>query len=88
MVTGDIIDIERKAELSGAIHTKGIMILTAYLANLFARQEPMPLSATLVFEQSYHEVDGDSASLAELCCLVSALSELPIQQNHCCNRCY
>ncbi|RUO21659.1 AAA family ATPase [Aliidiomarina haloalkalitolerans] len=77
---GDIIDIERKAELSGAIHTKGIMILTAYLANLFARQEPMPLSATLVFEQSYHEVDGDSASLAELCCLVSALSELPIQQ--------
>lgn len=78
---GDIIDIERKAELSGAIHTKGIMILTAYLANLFARQEPMPLSATLVFEQSYHEVDGDSASLAELCCLVSALSEIPIQQS-------
>lgn len=78
---GDIIDIERKAELSGAIHTKGIMILSAYLANLFARQEPMPLSATLVFEQSYHEVDGDSASLAELCCLVSALSETPIQQS-------
>ncbi|TRW49740.1 AAA family ATPase [Aliidiomarina halalkaliphila] len=78
---GDIIDIERKAELSGAIHTKGIMILTAYLANLFARQEPMPLSATLVFEQSYHEVDGDSASLAELCCLMSALSETPIDQS-------
>ncbi|WP_194755653.1 Lon protease family protein [Aliidiomarina indica] len=78
---GDIIDIERKAELSGSIHTKGIMILTAYLANLFARQEPMPLSATLVFEQSYHEVDGDSASLAELCCLMSALSETPIDQS-------
>ena len=77
---GDIIDIERKAELSGNIHTKGIMILTAYLANLFAKQEPMPLSATLVFEQSYHEVDGDSASLAELCCLISALSESPINQ--------
>ncbi len=78
---GDIIDIERKAELSGSIHTKGIMILTAYLANLFAKQDPMPLSATLVFEQSYHEVDGDSASLAELCCLISALSETPIDQS-------
>lgn len=77
---GDIIDIERKSELGGNIHTKGIMILTAYLANLFARQEAMPLSATVVFEQSYHEVDGDSASLAELCCLISALSETPIDQ--------
>lgn len=78
---GDIIDIERKSELSGNIHTKGIMILTAYLANLFARQEPMPLSATVVFEQSYHEVDGDSASLAELCCLISALSDTAIDQS-------
>ncbi|WP_126765901.1 AAA family ATPase [Aliidiomarina iranensis] len=78
---GDIIDIERKADLSGSIHTKGIMILTAYLANLFAKQEPMPLSATVVFEQSYHEVDGDSASLAELCCLISALSEVAIDQS-------
>ncbi|RUO25700.1 Lon protease family protein [Aliidiomarina minuta] len=78
---GDIIDIERKSELSGNIHTKGVMILMAYLANLFAGREPMPLSATLVFEQSYHEVDGDSASLAELCCLVSALSNTPIQQS-------
>lgn len=78
---GDIIDIERKSELSGNIHTKGVMILTAYLANLFAQKEPMLLSATLVFEQSYHEVDGDSASLAELCCLLSALAEVPIQQS-------
>ena len=77
---GDIIDIERKSELSGNIHTKGVMILMAYLANLFAGKDPMPLSATLVFEQSYHEVDGDSASLAELCCLVSALSDTPIDQ--------
>lgn len=77
---GDIIDIERKSELSGNIHTKGVMILMAYLANLFAGKDPMPLSATLVFEQSYHEVDGDSASLAELCCLVSALSDIPIKQ--------
>lgn len=78
---GDIIDIERKSELSGNIHTKGVMILMAYLANLFAGKDPMPLSATLVFEQSYHEVDGDSASLAELCCLVSALSDTPILQS-------
>ncbi|WP_241984108.1 Lon protease family protein [Aliidiomarina sedimenti] len=77
---GDIIDIERKSELSGNIHTKGVMILMAYLANLFAGKDPMPLSATLVFEQSYHEVDGDSASLAELCCLVSALSDTPVRQ--------
>lgn len=77
---GDIIDIERKSELSGNIHTKGVMILMAYLANLFAGKDPMPLSATLVFEQSYHEVDGDSASMAELCCLVSALSDTPINQ--------
>lgn len=78
---GDIIDIERKSELSGNIHTKGVMILMAYLANLFAGKDPMPLSATLVFEQSYHEVDGDSASMAELCCLVSALSGSPINQS-------
>ncbi|RTE87225.1 MULTISPECIES: Lon protease family protein [Gammaproteobacteria] len=78
---GDIIDIERKSELSGSIHTKGVMILTAFLANLFARKEPMPLSATLVFEQSYHEVDGDSASLAELCALLSALSDIPVIQS-------
>lgn len=78
---GDIIDIERKSELSGSIHTKGVMILMAYLANLFAGKDPMPLSATLVFEQSYHEVDGDSASLAELCCLISALADVPVTQS-------
>lgn len=77
---GDIIDIDRKSELSGNIHTKGVMILSAYIANVFARNEAMALSATIVFEQSYHEVDGDSASLAELCCLLSALAEAPIQQ--------
>lgn len=77
---GDIIDIERKSELSGNIHTKGVMILMAYLANLFASKDPMPLSATLVFEQSYFEVDGDSASLAELCALISALADTPVNQ--------
>lgn len=77
---GDIIDIDRKSELSGSIHTKGVMILSAYIANVFARSEEMRLSATIVFEQSYYEVDGDSASLAELCCLLSALAEAPIAQ--------
>jgi len=77
---GDIIDIDRKSELSGSIHTKGVMILSAYIANVFARNDAMSLSATIVFEQSYHEVDGDSASLAELCCLLSALAEAPIEQ--------
>ncbi|CAB0149960.1 Lon protease [Pseudidiomarina piscicola] len=77
---GDIIDIDRKSELSGSIHTKGVMILSAYIANVFARSEEMSLSATIVFEQSYYEVDGDSASLAELCCLLSALAEAPIAQ--------
>lgn len=78
---GDIIDIERKSEMSGNIHTKGVMILSAYLANQFARHEPMSVSATVVFEQSYFEVDGDSASMAELCCLVSALAEAPLKQS-------
>jgi Lon-like ATP-dependent protease len=77
---GDIIDIDRKSELSGNIHTKGVMILSAYIANVFARSEEMRLSATIVFEQSYYEVDGDSASLAELCCLLSALAEAPVAQ--------
>jgi len=78
---GDIIDIERKSDMSGNIHTKGVMILSAYLANQFARHEPMSVSATVVFEQSYFEVDGDSASMAELCCLISALAESPLTQS-------
>ncbi len=78
---GDIIDIERDVKLGGNIHSKGIMILTSWLASHFARAEPMHLSASLTFEQNYGEVDGDSASLAELCALVSALSEIPVRQD-------
>ncbi len=78
---GDIIDIERDAKLGGTIHSKGVMILSSYLASVFAKREPMPLSASITFEQSYGEVDGDSASLAELCALISSLSEVPIRQN-------
>ena len=78
---GDIIDIERDVKLGGNIHSKGVMILTSWLASRFAVTEPMHLSASLTFEQNYGEVDGDSASLAELCALVSALSGIPVRQD-------
>ena len=78
---GDIVDIEHNARLGGNIHTKGVMILSSYLSTLFAKYKPMPLSASIAFEQSYGEVDGDSASLGELCALISSLGERPINQN-------
>src|SRR5690606_30741840 len=78
---GDVVDIERETELGGAIHSKGVMILTAFLAARYARHQPLSLSASLVFEQSYAQVEGDSASLAELCALLSALADLPIRQS-------
>jgi lon-related putative ATP-dependent protease len=78
---GDVVDIEREAELGGAIHSKGVLILTAFLAARYARHQPLSLSSSLVFEQSYGEVEGDSASLAELCALLSALARLPIRQS-------
>ncbi len=78
---GDVIDIEREAELGGAIHSKGVMILTSFLAARYARTLPLSLAASIVFEQSYGTVEGDSASLAELCALLSALSGLPIKQS-------
>jgi lon-related putative ATP-dependent protease len=79
--SGTLVDIETEAELSGAIHSKGVMILSAYLANRYARYQPLSLSASLVFEQSYGEVDGDSASLGELCALLSAIGDLSIDQS-------
>jgi predicted ATP-dependent protease len=78
---GDVIDIEREAELGGAIHSKGVMILTAFLGGRYARTVPLSLSASLVFEQSYGPVEGDSASLAELCALLSNLAGTPIRQS-------
>ncbi|MDR0716260.1 MAG: AAA family ATPase [Azoarcus sp.] len=77
---GDVVDIERESDLGGAIHSKGVMILSAFLAARYARHQPLSLSASLVFEQSYAQVEGDSASLAELCALLSALTRLPIEQ--------
>ena len=81
MGTGTLIDIETEAELSGSLHSKGVMILSAYLAARYARHQPLSVSASLVFEQSYGEIDGDSASLAELCALLSALGDLSIDQS-------
>ncbi len=76
-----LIDIEREAKLGGRIHTKGVMILRGCLAERYARDKPLSLSARLVFEQSYGMVEGDSASSTELYALLSALSGLPIKQS-------
>lgn len=75
-----VIAIEREAELSGPIHTKGVMILTGYLSERFFQDKPVSLSARLVFEQSYAAVDGDSASSTELYALLSSLANIPIKQ--------
>ena len=76
-----VVDIEREAKLGGEIHTKGVMILSSYLAHHYAANQPLPLAASLAFEQSYGTVDGDSASAAELCVLLSALGEIPLKQS-------
>ncbi|OIQ83862.1 hypothetical protein GALL_343350 [mine drainage metagenome] len=78
---GAVIDIEREAELGGAIHSKGVMILASFLGARYARATPLSLSASLVFEQSYGPVEGDSASLAELCALMSDLAAVPLRQS-------
>ncbi|WP_061782904.1 AAA family ATPase [Shewanella putrefaciens] len=78
---GEVADIERKSELGGNIHAKGMMILSACLYRIFGRDAPLHLNANIVFEQSYQEIDGDSASLAEYCCLMSAIAEQPIIQS-------
>jgi len=76
-----IIDIEREVKLGGPLHSKGVMILNGFLTQKFAHDKPLSLSAHLVFEQSYEGVEGDSASSAELYLLLSALSDLPINQS-------
>jgi len=76
-----VLDIEREARLGGRIHTKGVLILSGYVAEKYARDIPLSLSARLVFEQSYESVEGDSASCAELFALLSALANVPVKQN-------
>ncbi len=76
-----ILDIERESKLGGPIHTKGVLILSGYLAGVYGQEIPLSLSAQLVFEQSYSGVEGDSASSAELYALLSALADIPIKQS-------
>ena len=78
---GQVLDIEREVELSGPIHSKGVLILTGFLGARYARDQPLSMTASLVFEQSYGGVDGDSASSTELYALLSALSEVPLRQS-------
>jgi predicted ATP-dependent protease len=78
---GEFVDIEREVALGGPLHSKGVLILTSYLGTRFAADQPLSLSANLVFEQSYGGVEGDSASSAELYALLSAISKIPIRQS-------
>ncbi|MEX0752704.1 MAG: ATP-binding protein [Xanthobacteraceae bacterium] len=79
--SGKVVDIEREVELGGPVHSKGVLILSGFLAGRYALDTPMSLFASLVFEQSYGGVEGDSASLAELYALLSALAEMPLRQD-------
>ena len=78
---GNVIDIEREVELGGPLHSKGVMILAGFLGGRYATRKPLSLSASLVFEQSYGGVEGDSASTAELYALLSAIAEVPLRQS-------
>jgi lon-related putative ATP-dependent protease len=77
---GEVVDIEREVALGGPLHSKGVLILGGFLGGRFGKSRPLSLNASLVFEQSYAGVDGDSASAAELFALLSALAEAPIKQ--------
>jgi predicted ATP-dependent protease len=79
--SGRVIDIEREAELGGRLHSKGVMILAGFLGGRYAQDNPLSLQASLVFEQSYGPIEGDSASSAELYALLSAIGRLPLRQD-------
>jgi lon-related putative ATP-dependent protease len=78
---GEVVDIEREVELGGAIHSKGVLILSKYISSRYCREKPLSLTASLVMEQSYGMIEGDSASVAECCALLSVLSGLPLKQS-------
>jgi predicted ATP-dependent protease len=78
---GKVVDIERESELGGRVHSKGVLILSGFLAGRYAANRPLALAASLVFEQSYAGVEGDSASSAELYALLSALADAPVRQS-------
>jgi predicted ATP-dependent protease len=77
---GGIINIERESKLSGKTHDKGVLILSGYLGSKYAQERPLSLAASICFEQSYDDVDGDSASSTELYAILSSLSEVPLRQ--------
>jgi lon-related putative ATP-dependent protease len=78
---GELVDIEREVKLGGPLHSKGVLILSGFLSGHYATSTMLSLNATLVFEQSYGAIDGDSASLAELCALLSAIAQVPLRQS-------
>jgi predicted ATP-dependent protease len=78
---GELIDIEREAKLGGSIHSKAVMIVSNFIGARYAKEHPLSLHASLVFEQSYGGVEGDSASIAEVCALISAIIDRPIRQD-------
>jgi len=77
----NIVDIEREVDLGGDIHAKGVLILSGYLGTTYAADSPLSMSASIVFEQNYGEVDGDSATVAELCALLSSIAEVSLKQS-------
>jgi len=80
--SGRLIDIERETKLGGPLHSKGVLILTGFLTGRYVREQPLSLAASLVFEQSYGGVDGDSAATGELVALLSAIAEIPVEQRY------
>ena len=78
---GEFIDIERETKQGGPIHSKGVMILSSYLGQRYAKNQLLSVTASLVFEQTYGEIEGDSASAAELCVLLSAIGDIPLRQS-------
>ena len=78
---GEVIDIQREVALGGALHAKGVLILSSFLATRYSARQPLSLTASLVFEQTYGHIEGDSASMAELCALLSSLAEVPVKQS-------
>ncbi len=78
---GYVVNVEREVQLSGPFHNKGVLILTGYLKGKYGQSHPLSINASVVFEQSYSPVDGDSATLAEICAIVSAISKTPLRQD-------
>jgi predicted ATP-dependent protease len=77
---GNIVNVEREAGLSGSTHNKGVLVITGYLKEKFGKNIPLSFNASLVFEQGYGMIDGDSASITEIAALLSAMTEIPIKQ--------